>query len=256
MFSFDSKDSPHMCFGPSRVEQNRFNCLVLAFHVFSLVLHPVMEHVIPVILATEVCYCLEWAEVLRVCGVSATVRRVYEPPALHLLKQSARQASGRLGYHACIRRPWSTMSTNFGAAPFAFWRRLWTAVPRPTGAFGDPARPALRTTRATRAASQQRGGSPNQPACGLHGLDPCLAPGHLADPPKVPHSRRLCDPADVGIDGGGAGFPPLFAEVRKHRVLAPPSSDPHSDLRRRRECGVRGGRERGSAVRQQCGCSQ
>ena len=135
MFSFDSKDSPHMCFGPSRVEQNRFNCLVLAFHVCCL--SCCVQSWSMSSRSSWPRKCTTASSGQRYCAFAGSV------PLCCTCWSSlcARPVDvwGTIG-SACIRR-WSTMSTNFGAAPFAFWRRRWTAVPRPTGAFGGVWRP-------------------------------------------------------------------------------------------------------------------
>ncbi len=77
-----------------------------------------MERVFPVILAAEVYQFLEWAHVLCVCRVSASVRRAYEAPALQLVKVWVRQASGRLGYHRIRVHPTSVVHN-----VYKLWRR-------------------------------------------------------------------------------------------------------------------------------------
>lgn len=177
-----------------------------------------MEHVIPVILATEVYYCLEWAEVLRVCGVSATV--------LHLLKQSVRQASGRLGYHRIRLHP--TLVHNV----YKLWRRTICVLEAALDGCAQ-AHGGIWWSLETR---QDRLFAPRGQRVLPRNREPVLLTSPLVAFMDLILAWRL----DIWLTHqrcrirggyvilqmweltGAAQGLPLFAEVRKHRVLAPP----------------------------------
>ena len=166
---------------------------------------------------------LAWDNILRLCRVSANVRQAYEEPALLFLKRWIREAVGSwvTAVSTCIPPPWRTTCGSCGIGRVRpgvvgltqggiWWCGLETRRDRIFVPRGQ------QMARQERAAVLER--SPLVPFMDLvlaWGLDVYVARHYC----RVRWGHVYMETYELT---GGARRLPLFAELRKHRLLAPP----------------------------------